>query len=138
MGLLDVHGCRCSSSSIFWAPLLLLHGAGLLRGRLLGDLHGVDKFLDPCGANHLERLDGAVLLPAYDGHRAVGAGQLLTLQCLLYGGEGVLDELLRGVVIVALEPALQESLGGLGTRTDGECLVLKVVPAGAVVVQMSP
>jgi hypothetical protein len=59
------------------------------------------------------------------------------LQSLLNGREGILDELLWGVVVVALEPALEESLGSLGARTDGESLVLKVVPAGAVVIQMS-
>jgi hypothetical protein len=127
---LDVHG------SSVRAPFLLLHGAGLRR-RLLNSLHGVDYLLDPLRVNHLKWLKGAVVLPADDGHSAVGAGQLLALQSLLNGREGILDELLWGVVVVALEPALEESLGSLGARTDGKCLVLKVVPAGAVVIEMS-
>jgi hypothetical protein len=56
------------------------------------------------------------------------------LQRLLYGGEGIFDKLLWGVVVVALESALKESLGGLRARANSKCLVLKIVAAGAVIV----
>ena len=100
------------------------------------DVHGVNYFLDPRCVNQLEGLYRAIILSPDDGNSAVGAAQLLALQCFLYGRQGILDELLRGVVLVALESALKASLGGLTARTNSKCLVLKVIPTGAVIIEM--